>query len=116
MRQPRPTPEMQRCLIHMRQHGGELQRWPGGFWTRMGWDPKARHDLAEMFGDGTVQGLVSRELATYTQYRTNTHSRQRYPVRVRLADRPPQSDLDLPEVARVDTVGTSRLESPHAVG
>ena len=72
------TPTMQAAIEYARARGGVLVRWPGGFWMRV----DADYAFDESFGTPTVQALVTRGLATYTDWKDGR--RGRFPIRVEL--------------------------------
>ena len=61
---------------HATAHGGELVRWPGGYWIGAGL-PFSRSGY---FGTSTVHALVMRGVATYTERSSNGA----FPIRVRV--------------------------------
>lgn len=65
---------MKRCIAGMRQYNNMIDRYPGGFW-RCG----ATGGLT--FGTSTVEALVARGIAEYTEWR---EGRQRFPIRAAL--------------------------------
>lgn len=78
------TTTMQEAYDYAKEHGGELLRYPGGFWAPAGWGgPREKH-----FGTTTVYGLVSRGAAEYTEYRTNSAwpSTGSFPIRMQIKE------------------------------
>lgn len=76
------TPTMQEAVEYARQHGGALIREPGGFWVRRD-ETKL---WGKSFGTPTVQALVARGLAEYTEWKDGRNGR--FPVRMQLKDSP----------------------------
>lgn len=78
VRRPLPhlTAPMQRALAAMRQHGA-LHRYPGGFWARPDWDWRG-----ESFGTSTIEAVVTRGHAAYTEWKDGRHGR--FPITVSL--------------------------------
>lgn len=71
------TVPMQRALQFMREHQDRLIRLPGGFWKA------PEHERT--FPTVTVQGLVSRGLAEYTEWKDGRNGR--FPIAVVLVER-----------------------------
>ena len=72
------TPTMERAINFAKGNDGKLIRHPGGFWqgpmfSRWG----------ESFGTSTVEALVKRELADYTDWFTNKAGRK-FPIEATL--------------------------------
>ncbi len=78
---------MQEAIDYAIEHGGELVRYPGGWWAREGWPGYGASSLKSEawfygFGTRTVRALVSRGLAEYTDFRNG--KRGDYPVRIKI--------------------------------
>lgn len=77
------SPTMIDCIGMMEEAGGEIVRFQGGFWA-----PRniARHTHSGIpvsyHGASTVQGLVDRGYATYTEHREGRGGR--FPIRATL--------------------------------
>jgi hypothetical protein len=70
------TQTMQAAAVHAQRHGGALVRHPGGFWYG------AAQDLqrdSKHFGTPTVQALVSRGVAEYTEWQEGRNGK--FPIR-----------------------------------
>jgi hypothetical protein len=70
------SPTMLAAFEHAKAHGGAIVRYPGGFWyaaDRIG---------GKSFGTPTVEGLVSRGAATYTEWQEGRNGR--FPIRATL--------------------------------
>ena len=63
------------AVKHANKHGGSLVRYPGGFWCRDG----LRDRAYPWWGTPTVQALVNRGVAEYSEWKETAHSR--FPVR-----------------------------------
>jgi hypothetical protein len=79
---PGPTlsPTMRQAADFAAAHGGVLVRLPGGFWQRetsLQWDAQG-----QSFGTKTVEALVRRGVADYTEWRDGRNGR--FPVRMTL--------------------------------
>lgn len=72
------TPTMEKAAEFARQHGGKLHRHPGGFWA--GADYK-QHGTS--FGTSTVDGMVKRGAAEYTDWKEGRNGR--FPVEMTLS-------------------------------
>jgi hypothetical protein len=68
---------MQEAVNYVEAHGGELVRLPGGFWVRNGAALSDCH-----YGTPTVQALVSRGVATYSEWQEGRYGR--FPIRMTL--------------------------------
>lgn len=64
------TSTMKQAVKYAKQHGGKIQRKPGGYWGP--------------FGTTTIDGLVRRGAAVYSDHRKN--SRGEFPVEITLVD------------------------------
>jgi hypothetical protein len=69
------------CLAMAEDAGGELVRHQGGYWARRGPHPRARR--APWHGTSTVNAIVARELAAWTEFQTGRSGRP-YPIALRL--------------------------------
>lgn len=72
---------MQKVADGMRNHGGEIHRYPGGFWhchDQTGRATPVSH------GTSTVEALVRRGVAEYCDWKGNAAGR--FPVKARLRD------------------------------
>lgn len=56
---------MLECLALMKENGGKLMRFPGGFWAQEGWCL----GKGSYFRASTIQTLVNRGVATYTVWK-----------------------------------------------
>lgn len=72
---------MQKALDHARQHGGKLERYPGGFWMASGIRAEDLMDgwiNRKWFGTPTVQALVNRGELEYTKWQEG--KKRRFPI------------------------------------
>ena len=69
------TPTMHHARVYARKHGGKLYRYPGGYWAKPNWQ-QSEHS----FGTLTIEGLVSRGVAEYSDWREGRNGR--FPVEV----------------------------------
>lgn len=76
------SPLMREAVEYAGSHGGVLIRLPGGFWVRDGHTQWDGWQAQRTFGTPTVQALVAREVAEYTEWRDGRNGR--FPVRVEL--------------------------------
>jgi hypothetical protein len=76
------TATMQEAVDFASAHGGVLIRLPGGFWVRDGHTQWDGWQAQKTFGTPTVQALVSRGVAEYTQWADGRNGR--FPVRMAL--------------------------------
>ncbi len=77
------SPTMSAALTHARSHGGSLVRQPGGFWVGENHATTfvtASSQQTPYFGTKTVQALVSRKAAHYTEWKDGRGGR--FPVRM----------------------------------
>lgn len=72
------SPTMKDCLEYASRHDCILRRYQGGFWAKAGW--KGPRLDGVWFGTTTVEALVDRGLAEYTQWQ---EGRVRFPVEAR---------------------------------
>lgn len=79
------TPTMRRCIRSASANGGKshgtLTRYPGGYWRAKATDSR----WAPWFNTSTVEGLVRRGLAEYTQWREGRNGR--FPVEMTLTEK-----------------------------
>lgn len=73
------TLTMEAAVMYAAENGGTLVRYPGGFWAREGWIPNE----SPWFGTKTVQGLVTRGVAEYTEHRDGRNGS--FPVKVKVS-------------------------------
>lgn len=69
---------MREALDYASKHGG-LERFPGGYWCEPGHSQWNVNPLVS-FGTKTVQALVSRGLAEYTEWRDGRNGT--FPIRM----------------------------------
>ena len=70
---------MQAAVTQARAYGGSLYRHPGGFWTAY-----ERYDLqSKAFGTPTVEGLVSRGVMAYAEWKDGRSGK--FPIRAALS-------------------------------
>lgn len=73
------SPTMREALDYASKHGGQLERFPGGYWCEPGrtqWDVNPHVS----FSTSTVNALVSRGLAEYTEWKDGRNGR--FPIRM----------------------------------
>lgn len=75
------TPTMQAAYQHAKAHGSVLERFPGGYWCEVGRTQWTAHG-GQTFSTPTVQALVSRGLADYTEWKDGRNGR--FPIRATL--------------------------------
>ena len=73
------TTVMLACVEFTKKQGGELKRYPGGYWAGEEWK-------SEYFGTNTVHGLVLRGAAEYSEWQDGRNGR--FPIRIKLTGRP----------------------------
>ena len=79
------TAEMQRALAYAESQGGKLYRHPGGFWGHQNYLAMQN----PWFGATTIQGLVARELASYTVWQRRQSSKGgHFPVELTIKEKP----------------------------
>jgi len=78
------TPPMRECIAKMRQYNRMIDRYPGGFW-------QCGATGGVSFGTSTVEALVTRGLAVYTEWK---QGRSRFPIRAVLTS---LADTSTPE-------------------
>lgn len=76
------SPTMTELVEYMRKHGGKIYRHPGGFWGNEHWQMKDR----EWFGTSSVEAIVTRGYATYTEWKDGRRGGPRFPVMATLAN------------------------------
>jgi hypothetical protein len=67
---------MQQLITSMQVHGGTVERFPGGY----------------SFGTSTVEALVSRGIAEYSEWKDGRSGR--FPIKAKLRSSEPQSGND----------------------
>lgn len=72
---PEVSPSMRQAIGTMKIHGGSIDRHPGGFWRC---EPLGGYS----FGTSTIEGLVKRGIAEYTQWQEGRSGR--FPIRATL--------------------------------
>lgn len=75
------TKPMLNCVAFMKERGGTIERHTGGFWSYPGW---RLHDGGQWFGTSTVNALVIRGVATYTEYKNGRSGR--FPIKCTLSE------------------------------
>ena len=73
------TGVMIKCVKFMRAEAGCIYRHPGGYWG------SANFKLYESFGTSTVEGLVRRGVAEYTEWQEGRNGR--FPIRATLKEK-----------------------------
>ena len=86
------SPTMTECLAYIRDGGGEIERFPGGFWATPGEHPWPGHSVRQHYGTTTVQALITRGKLEYTEWKQNQTGR--FPIRAMLAARQSQEGDD----------------------
>lgn len=76
------SPTMQELIRYMTENDGKIERHPGGFWARKGWTGVSEIN----YGTTSVQALVSRGLADYTDWKENRG--ERFPIQAMLRTLP----------------------------
>jgi hypothetical protein len=74
------TPKMRQLREFILKNGGDIKRFPGGFWTL---EPVGR---LPSFGTSSVQALVTRGILKYTDWRKHSGSDRQFPVQASIAD------------------------------
>jgi hypothetical protein len=72
---------MRALVEYMKQHGNEIHRHPGGFWAHKGWSQWTTG--GNWFGSSSVQALVTRKVAEYTEWQ---EGKRRFPVAAKLVE------------------------------
>jgi hypothetical protein len=75
---------MTALLAWIRERGGEIVRFPGGFWTVEPWGQKT-------WGTSSVEALVKRGVLEYSEWKENRNGR--FPIRARIIQ--PNSVIDM---------------------
>jgi hypothetical protein len=70
---------MQELVAYMREHGGKIHRHPGGFWAK-----PAYGYLGKSYGTSSVEALVKRGVAQYTQWKDSSRGGGRFPIEATL--------------------------------
>lgn len=73
------TKTMHQLVQFMKENGGEVYRHPGGFWGRR----EGYGYLQHSFGTSSVEAIVTRGVAAYTEWKDG--KRGRFPVVARLS-------------------------------
>jgi hypothetical protein len=68
------SPTMADLIDCMRKNGNKVHRYQGGYWAREGW----LYGQGGYFGTGTVEALVGRGLAHYTEWKEGRN--MRFPI------------------------------------
>lgn len=77
------SPTMQRAVDYAAKHGGVLARFPGGFWRESTWSQwSTAQAYHHHFGTPTIEALVKRGAAEYTEWQEGRNGR--FPVKVAL--------------------------------
>lgn len=80
------TATMVACLDDARAAGGELVRYRGGFWAARN-APRCHDGLPRPYwGTSTVEAIVARGEAAYTEWRDGRSGR--FPVAMRVSEQP----------------------------
>lgn len=79
------SPTMRAALEFAKKHGGELIRSGGGYWGAL---PERKMGIQSIvtYGTPTVQALVSRGLAEYTEWKDGRNGR--FPIRMSVKKEP----------------------------
>lgn len=75
---------MASCLSDMMDAGGELCRFQGGYWAPEKGARDHRGIPHPYHGTSTVEALVARGLAEYTQWQQRSRGDSKFPVRVKI--------------------------------
>jgi hypothetical protein len=95
------TSTMRRAVEYARKHGGELERYPGGYWCEPGRTQWNLGGAVTTFGTSTIAGLVGRGAAEYVAWKDGRNGN--FPIRVRVT-------------AGVETGEVQRLRAEQAAG
>jgi hypothetical protein len=71
------SPTMQTLVAYMRTHGGKIHRHPGGYWSHAEWN---QYSGGITFGTNSVEAIVSRGAATYTEWQESKRGGGRFPI------------------------------------
>jgi len=74
------SPSMEACRRYAANNGNVLMRYQGGFWAKREWSGP-RSDAA-WFGTPTVEALVKRGVAEYTDWQEGRYGR--FPIELTL--------------------------------
>ncbi len=74
------TPKMLKAIDRMKAHGNKFVRYPGGYWAANDW----HRWHGPCFGTSTIEALVRRGIAEYTEWRDGHNGR--FPIEVRLKE------------------------------
>lgn len=88
-------------LAFMREQHGEIHRHPGGFWTTETWSGRPS------YGTASIESLVDRGLAEYTQYKAH-----REIIHVDPRQAPGAGRGDFPITARLTAAGMAVKLAP----
>jgi hypothetical protein len=75
---------MQAAFNYAVANGNRILRFPGGYWAREGWQP---HELS--FGTTTIDALVFRGVAQYTDFQEGRSGRFPVEITICLCEKPP---------------------------
>ena len=75
---------MLECLALMKENGGKIVRFPGGFWAQEGWNHHG-----QSFGSSTIEAMISRGLASYTAWQKHGIGIGKFPVEATLLEKNP---------------------------
>lgn len=73
------SPTMQDAVEYARQHGNKLVRYPGGFWCAEGIQ-------RPWYGASTVNALVDRGAAEFTQWQERSKGGSKFPIEMTLKE------------------------------
>lgn len=76
------SPAMLAALDHARAHGGELSRYPGGFWSHADWKGSRSGEI--WFGESTVNALIARKRVEVSEWKRGAIAS--FPIRVRVVE------------------------------
>lgn len=82
------SPTMQEVSDGMKNHGGEIHRYPGGYWR---FHDATGRATPVSHGTSTVQALVRRGVAEYCEWKNNAVGL--FPIKARLCDPNGRDDL-----------------------
>lgn len=88
---------MQDAISYAQKFDNKIVRYPGGFWARENWQgERAEH----YFGTTTIQALVDRKLARYTNWQDGRSGR--FPTEITLVSEPRSSQLTEDAVREIE--------------